>query len=261
MKKIFLLLFICIFTLGFSQKKKKTKTKAVVEKETVIIYTEQEAETSKEARIIAGFIKQNPGHARTDFFKRRLMDIIMADNSPEAKPTIKPINREKIEKIVENNKLNSGKVMAANKASATNTANTASNAKNTEKINDAINALKEERRVSYASAGATKSAGTATKSEPSSDAKRTAALLTHMFNNDISSNEAYINIKNKSSCNLIVKISGKKYYNLSVPAKGQNFILIDKGEYVLTTMVCDAKYSSLKKITQDIEIALNVADD
>ncbi|WP_336964244.1 hypothetical protein [Chryseobacterium contaminans] len=25
-------------------------------------------------------------------------------------------------------------------------------------------------------------------------------------------------------------------------------------------MVCDAKYSSLKKITQDVEIALNVAD-
>jgi hypothetical protein len=36
--------------------------------------------------------------------------------------------------------------------------------------------------------------------------------------------------------------------------------LVDKGEYILTTMVCDAKYSSLKKITQDIEIALNVAE-
>ncbi len=32
MKKIFLLLFVCIFALGFSQKKKKTKSKAVVEK-------------------------------------------------------------------------------------------------------------------------------------------------------------------------------------------------------------------------------------
>lgn len=59
---------------------------------------------------------------------------------------------------------------------------------------------------------------------------------------------------------LIVKISGKKYYNLTVPAKGENFILVDKGEYVMTTSVCDAKYSSLKKITQDIEIALNVAE-
>ncbi|AZA91287.1 Uncharacterised protein [Chryseobacterium nakagawai] len=251
MKKIFLLLFISIFALGFSQKKKKTKSKAVVEKETVIIYTEQDAEISKEARVIAGFIKQNPGHARTDFFKKRLMDIIMADNSPEAKPTIKPISKEKIENIVKNNELNSGKVIAANKASTS---------KNTDKVNNAINALKEERLANYAPAGTAKSAGSSVKSEPSEANKKTAAMLTHLFNNDINKNEAYINIKNRSSCNLIIKINGKKYYNLSVPARGENFILIDKGEYVLTTMVCDAKYSSLKKITQDVEIALNVTD-
>lgn len=242
MKKIFLLIFLCIFTLGFSQKKKKSKSKAVVEKETVIIYTEQDAEASKEARVIAGFLKQNPGHAKSDYFKRKLIDMIMADNSPEAKPTIKPISKEKIEKIVQNNELNSGKTIASN--TATPVAATA----------------KPERTVSYASVGSAKSAGTSSKAEPSADAKRTAAMLTHLFNNDTSKNEAYINIKNRSSCNLIVKISGKKYYNLTVPAKGQNFILIDKGEYVLTTMVCDAKYSSLKKIDKDIEIALNISE-
>lgn len=257
MKKIFFLLFICIFALGFSQKKKKTKSKAVVEKETVIIYTEQEAETSKEARVIAGFLKQNPGHAKTDYFKRKLIDIIMADNSPEAKPTIKPISKEKIENIVKNNELNSGKTIAANN---TTTVNGKTVSKNTAA---AIEALKEEIRTTYASAGsagAAKSAGASTgsKAGPSEENKRRAAMLTHLFNNDINKSEAYVNIKNRSSCNLIVKISGKKYYNLSVPAKGENFILVDKGEYVLTTMVCDAKYSSLKKITQDIEIALNV---
>lgn len=256
MKKFFFLLFICIFSLGFSQKKKKSKSKAVVEKETVIIYTEQEAEISKEARIVAGFLKQNPGHAKTDYFKRKLMEIIMADNSPEAKPTIKPISKEKIEKIVKNNELNSGKVLVANKSTTTTTNNKASTVNNTAA---AIDALKEERSVSYASVGSAKSAGSS-KSEASEENKRRAAMLTHLFSNDINKNEAYVNIKNRSSCNLIVKINGKKYYNLSVPAKGENFILIDKGEYILTTMVCDAKYSSLKKINQDIEIALNVAD-
>jgi len=252
MKKIFLLIFLCIFALGFSQKKKKSKSKAVVEKETVIIYTEQDAEASSEARVIAGFLKQNPGHAKTDYFKRKLIEMIMADNSPEAKPTIKPISKEKIEKIVQNNELNSGKVIAAsNKTPAEN--------KNTDKVNDAINALKEERLASVGSVSSAKTAGVA-KSGSSEANKKTAAMLTHLFNNDMNKNEAYVNIKNRSSCNLVVKISGKKYYNLTVPAKGQNFILIDKGEYVLTTMVCDAKYSSIKKVTQDIEIALNVAD-
>ncbi|KMQ59271.1 hypothetical protein ACM46_19250 [Chryseobacterium angstadtii] len=241
MKKIFLLLFLCIFALGFSQKKKKSKSKAVVEKETVIIYTEQDAEASKEARVIAGFLKQNPGHAKSDYFKRKLIDMIMADNSPEAKPTIKPISKEKIENIVKNNELNSGKTLATNTAAT---------------------GAKPERTVNYASVRSANksSAGKSSKAEPTDEAKRTAAMLTHLFNNDTSKNDAYINIKNRSSCNLVVKISGKKYYNLSVPAKGQNFILIDKGEYVLTTMVCDAKYSSLKKIDKDIEIALNVSE-
>lgn len=233
MKKIFLVLFLSIFCLGFSQKKKKSKTKVVAEKETVIIYTETEAETSNEPRIIAGFLKQNPGHARTDFFKKRLITIIMADNSPEAKPTIKPISKDKIENIVNNSELNKGK-------------NLGSNVKNT---------ATPERNVTYASV-----AGASKKAEPSDKAKKTASMLTHLFNNDPSDKEAYINIKNKSNCRLIVKISGKKYYNLDVPAKGQNFVLIEKGDYVLTTMVCDAKYSSLKKITKDIEIQLDVAD-
>ncbi|REC47083.1 DUF6759 domain-containing protein [Chryseobacterium pennipullorum] len=259
MKKIFFLLFICIFSLGFSQKKKKSKSKAVVEKETIIIYTEQEAEVSKEARVIAGFLKQNPGHARTDFFKRKLIDMIMADNSPEAKPTIKPISKEKIENIVKNNELNSGKVIAAKKTAPAGKASTTAD----DKTVAAIDALKEdllkEGRSSYASVGSAKSAG-ASKAGPSEENKRRAAMLTHLFSTDVNKNEAYVNIKNRSACNLIVKINGKKYYNLSVPARGENFILIDKGEYVLTTMVCDAKYSSLKKINQDIEIALNVAD-
>lgn len=231
MKKIFLILFLSVFSLGIAQKNKKTgsKAKVVAEKETVIIYTLQEAETSNEPRIIAGFIKQNPGHEKTDALKRRLINIIMADNSIEAKPTIKPLSKDNIEKIVSNNELNKGKNFAANKTSS-------------------------EKNVSLASAGSNK------KSEVSEQGKKTASMLSHIFNNDPNDKEAYINIKNKSKCNLIVKISGNKYYNLEVPARGQNFVMVEKGEYILTTQVCDAKYSSLKKIQKDIQIELNVAE-
>lgn len=87
--------------------------------------------------------------------------------------------------------------------------------------------------------------------------KKTAALLTHMFNSDPTSKEAYLQIINNSKCNLIVKISGKKFYNLTIPAKAQNFILVDKGRYTLTSSICDAKYSSSKNVTQDLSITLN----
>ena len=87
--------------------------------------------------------------------------------------------------------------------------------------------------------------------------KRTADLLNHLFNSDPNSRTAYVQIVNRSKCNLIVKISGKKFYNLDVPASNQNFIMVDKGSYTLTTSVCDAKYSSKKNIGKDIVITLN----
>ena len=233
MKKLFLIIFLSVFSLGIAQKKKKAKTKVVAEKETVIIYTLEEAESTAEPRIIAGFIKQNPGHAKNDDLKRKLINIIMADNSIEAKPTIRPLSKDKIEKIVNNSELNKGKTLGSNTKTATT----------------------PERTVSYAGMSSSSK-----KSEPSAEAKKTASYLTHLFNNDPNDNEAYINIKNKSKCRLIVKISGKKYYNLDVPPNGQNFVMVEKGEYVLTTSVCDAKYSSLKKVTRDIEIQLNVAE-
>ena len=88
--------------------------------------------------------------------------------------------------------------------------------------------------------------------------KKTADLLTHIFDNDPNRKDVYINILNRSKCNLILKISGgKKFYNLNVPANNSNFILIPKGSYTLTTMVCDAKYTSVKKFEKDTEISLN----
>lgn len=92
-----------------------------------------------------------------------------------------------------------------------------------------------------------------------SDAKtqKTVDLLNHLFSNDPNRKEAYVNIQNRSKCNLIVKISGKKFYNLDVKANDQNFILVDKGTYTLTTSICDAKYSSVKNLNKDMSIILN----
>lgn len=87
--------------------------------------------------------------------------------------------------------------------------------------------------------------------------KATADILTHLFSNDPGDKNAFIQIENKSACNMIVKISGKKFYNLTVPAKNNNFIMVEKGTYTLTTSVCDAKYSSVKNVNKDIVISLN----
>ncbi|WBV61978.1 hypothetical protein PFY12_07625 [Chryseobacterium camelliae] len=231
MKKIFLLILLCVFSLGFSQKKKKVKAKAVVEKETAIIYTETDAETSSEARVVAGFLKQNPNHPKTDHFKKKLLDIIMATPSAsESKPMMASVGKDKVAPKADN----------FSKPLASNTS-----------LKSAVPA----RTVNYASVG-----GTSKKSGPDEHGKKTAALLTHLFNSDISGKEAYVNVINKSKCNMEMKISGKKNYNLIIPARSENYVMVDKGDYQLSTKVCDSPYTTSKKIEKDIEIALNVAE-
>lgn len=86
---------------------------------------------------------------------------------------------------------------------------------------------------------------------------KTVKLLNAMFNEDISSKEVILLFKNQSDCNLVVRIQGKDYYNMAVPAKGENFMVINKGVYTLTSNVCDVLYSSKKDIRKSIFLTIN----
>jgi hypothetical protein len=99
--------------------------------------------------------------------------------------------------------------------------------------------------------------GSAAKQDEKPDSQKTAALLTAIFSNDPNRKEAYVDFQNNSKCGIVIKITGKQNYSLSVPAKGKNFILVEKGTYTLTTDICGAKYSSTKDITKDFSITLN----
>ena len=156
---------------------------------------------SKDPSVIAEFIKKYPNNKNTPFLQRKLNSMAGSGNAA-AKPSIQPLNAEKLEKQVEKSEA---------------------------------------------------------KGEPDAKAKRTAEVLTHLFNNDPNKKDAYVLIRNKSECNLIVKFEGKKFYNLDVPKMGENYILVQKGTYRITTMICNAQYASVKNVTQDIEINLNAA--
>jgi hypothetical protein len=55
----------------------------------------------------------------------------------------------------------------------------------------------------------------------------------------------------------VLRIQGKDFYNMAVPAKGENFIVINKGNYTLTSNVCDVVYSSKKEINKSIFLTIN----
>ncbi len=97
------------------------------------------------------------------------------------------------------------------------------------------------------------------KSSSSSSEKdtETAKMLSHLFDNDPTKKEAYVQIVNNSKCNLLVKFSGKKSYSLNVLPMKQNALLLDKGDYAVSSSVCSAKYASNKKINSDISITLS----
>lgn len=87
--------------------------------------------------------------------------------------------------------------------------------------------------------------------------EKTVRLLNAMFNEDISSKEVILLLRNDSDCNMIVRIQGKNFYNLAVPARNENFMVINKGNYILTSNVCDMIYSSKKEISKSLFLTIN----
>lgn len=87
--------------------------------------------------------------------------------------------------------------------------------------------------------------------------EKTVKLLNAMFNEDISSKEVILLLKNQSDCNMIVRIQGKSFYNLAVPARNENFMVINKGSYTLTSNVCDVMYTSKKEISKSLFLTIN----
>lgn len=87
--------------------------------------------------------------------------------------------------------------------------------------------------------------------------EKTVKLLNTLFDQDINRKEAILLIQNNSDCNMILRIQGRNFYNLAVPAHGESSVVINKGGYQLTSNLCDAKYNSSKSIMKNTLVILN----
>lgn len=88
---------------------------------------------------------------------------------------------------------------------------------------------------------------------------KTVKILNTLFDNDPKSQESIVMFENKSDCNIIVRIEGIGHtrYRLAVPAKGDNSIVITKGDYVFSSNVCNAQYASQKTVDKTILVSLS----
>lgn len=90
---------------------------------------------------------------------------------------------------------------------------------------------------------------------------RTVKILNALFNNDPNATETTVLIRNNSDCNIIVRMEGvgTTKYRLAVPAHDESSIVIEKGQYLFTSLVCGAQYASQKTIEKAIMVALGAA--
>ncbi|CAH0224978.1 hypothetical protein MP478_20745 [Chryseobacterium sp. WG14] len=93
---------------------------------------------------------------------------------------------------------------------------------------------------------------------PTEHQNRTVKILNSLFDNDPNARECIVLIQNKSDCNIIVRMEGvgTTKYRLAVPSKGESSVVIEKGQYLFTSLVCGAQYASQKTVQRPIMVAL-----
>ncbi|WKS94776.1 DUF6759 domain-containing protein [Riemerella columbina] len=86
--------------------------------------------------------------------------------------------------------------------------------------------------------------------------QRTLSLLNQLFDSDPTNSQTIVLVKNNSGCNLVMKLQGKGLYQLPVPAQGENSIVIEKGDYEFSGVLCGAVYASKKNVHKNMIISL-----
>lgn len=93
---------------------------------------------------------------------------------------------------------------------------------------------------------------------PTEHKMKTTQILNSLFDNDPTSKESIVMIENKSDCNIIMRIEGvgRTKYRLAIPAQNENTIVVEKGNYLFTSLVCGADYASQKTVEKSVLVSL-----
>jgi|GEM_PF-2366708 len=85
----------------------------------------------------------------------------------------------------------------------------------------------------------------------------TVNILNEMFDVDSHKANATLKVINESACNMIFKIEGAQNFQLPVPAKGDNIIVVPKGNYNLSGRMCGSVYETTKNIDRNFAIKIH----
>ena len=87
---------------------------------------------------------------------------------------------------------------------------------------------------------------------------KTVQILNKLFDNDPSSKDCIVMIQNKSDCNMIMRIDGvgNTKYRLAIAANDENSVVVQKGDYLFTSVVCGSQYASQKTVQKAMMVSL-----
>lgn len=84
-----------------------------------------------------------------------------------------------------------------------------------------------------------------------------ASVLNQLFNTDESNASIVLIVENSSNCDFILDIKGIDVsYQLPVASNKKETVVVLKGDYELTTKICNASYLSKRKLDKNTQIKL-----
>lgn len=78
--------------------------------------------------------------------------------------------------------------------------------------------------------------------------------LNQLFNSDESNKNRVLIINNDSDCDFTMMISGHKSYVVPVASRKSESIIVEQGEYVLRSEICQSPYLSKKILTDNMQV-------
>ena len=85
---------------------------------------------------------------------------------------------------------------------------------------------------------------------------KAVVLLNQLFNSDEANKKMVLVINNESDCDFTMMILGGKSYTVPVAAKKTESIVVDQGEYVMRSEVCQSPYLTKKTLSENTQVSI-----
>lgn len=95
------------------------------------------------------------------------------------------------------------------------------------------------------------------KITPANPKNQTTDILNYLLNDNSKSDKVYVLIKNLSKCPITVNFEGRDMYSVDIQLLSYGRLLIAKGNYNVSSKICNAKYNASKNIVKDFQMSLN----